>query len=439
MRLPGFLHLVFGRKASRKNMRPEEAFDLGFEIESIGGRPLEEGTITSVGGISAGAASAGMRRNGLDDVALVVSDGTTGAGVFTRNKAKAAPVVLSMKTLEHKGPIRAIVANAGCANALTGSTGMRDAETMQQAAADAIASPKDSVLVASTGLIGTPLASASMASAIASIELSRSADAGHRAARAIMTTDTIPKECAVVLEVGNSEVTVGGIAKGAAMLAPSMATMLAFIATDVALDRDTLRRLVAESVSKTFNRLSVDSCMSTNDCVLALATSTSGVEVTADRSTHDEFEILKRGFEYVCASMALSMARDAEGSSRLAVLRVRGAASPDDAERVGRAIAASSLVRCSLYGGDAYWGRVVSEAGAAASVFDVESVSVSYGPFEVCSKGVATESWESDELSEYMSSSEIAITCDLGVGTCESVRLVASLGPGYVEENMRTS
>lgn len=420
-------------------MRPEEAFDLGFELEEWGGRVLEGGTITSVEGISAGAASAGLRPSGLPDIALIVSEGTTGAGVFTQNLAKAAPVTVSMKALASDGAIRGIVANAGCANASTGSRGIRDAEAMQRAAAERIGAPKDSVLVASTGLIGTFVPIDSVVSAIASIAPEESLDAGHRAARAITTTDTVPKECAVVFGAGDWEITVGAIAKGAAMLEPSMATMLAFVATDASLEAATLRRLVRNSASKTFNKMTVDACMSTNDCVLALATGASNLGPGEASPADPDLDAMQKAFDYVCASLALDMVRDGEGSSRVAVVRVRGAAGRGDAERVARAIAASSLVRCSLYGGDAYWGRVVSEAGAAAEVFDPASVSVSYGPFEVCSAGVATEAWGSKDLARYMTASEVEITCDLGVGASGAVRVMASLGPGYVDENMRTS
>ncbi len=420
-------------------MRPETAFDLGFELEAIPASTVPEGTITSVAGVEVGTASVGLRGRGGDDLALIYAEGATAAGVFTSNRAKAAPVVLSMETLAESESVCAIVANAGCANALTGERGMEDAVAMQQAAASKLGVPRNSVLVASTGLIGTYLPRESVVSAIGMVGLSNSVEAGHRAARAIMTTDTHPKECAVRVGLEGYECTVGGIAKGAAMLAPSMATMLAFLATDAALDRPTLARLLANSVEKSFNKLSVDACMSTNDTVVAFATGRAETSSGRDAIDGDVVEALQKAFDYVCAYLALEMARDAEGSSRIAVVRVKGAASSADAEAAAMKIAASSLVRCSLYGGDPYWGRVLSEAGSAARVFDPSAVSVAYGPHLVCSGGVATEVWGSEELSRYMSAPEIEITCDLGVGAYEALRVMASLGPEYVEENMKTS
>ncbi|MER3396413.1 MAG: ornithine acetyltransferase [Acidimicrobiia bacterium] len=422
---------------------PEEVFELGFELESFGGRLLDGGTITSVTGIEAGVGAAGMRRSKAPDVALIAVEGTgkraCGTGVFTANKAKAAPVLVSMGVVESGSSIEGIVANAGCANALTGEKGLEDAKAMQRAAAHVIGANEDCVLVASTGIIGTFLPIEAVTSAINAIAMSSSEDAGHQAARAIMTTDRFPKECAVGVESIDGTVTVGAIAKGAAMLEPAMATMLAFVATDAFVDPNTLRRLLRNSVSKTFNKMSVDACMSTNDCVLAVATGEGPSVKFGDAVTSAVGNVLQKGLDFVCAYLALEMARDGEGSNRLAVLRIRGAASQSDAERVARAIASSTLVRCSLYGGDPYWGRIVAEAGSVARYFDSRAVSVWYGPFEVCRNGVATSEWHSNDLSSYMSSSEVEIVCDLGMGPFGTVRVIAALGPGYVEENMATS
>ncbi len=416
---------------------PEEVFGFA-SLQAVGGRILTGGTITSAGGVAAGAASAGLRRSGRPDVALVGAERAAAAGVFTRNKAKAAPVLVSISTLARSREVWGIVANAGCANALTGERGLADAKAMQSEAARSLGAPEDSVLVASTGIIGTYLPIESVMQAVSSISLGTDDPAGHEAASAIMTTDTFPKECAVSVSTPFGEFRVGAVAKGAAMLEPSMATMLAFVATDARVEPETLHEVLGRAVSRTFNRISVDACMSTNDCVFALATGVSGVTVGGGPDSVDP-AVLQACFDHVCGSLALDMVRDGEGSSRFAVLRVKGAYTPEDAERVARRIAGSSLVRCSLYGGDPYWGRILSEAGSVAEVFDPDRSSVAYGPYVVCQGGVGTELWHSVEVSRYLEGTEVEVVCDLGVGDAEAVRVMASLGPGYVEENMRTS
>jgi glutamate N-acetyltransferase/amino-acid N-acetyltransferase len=447
---------------------PAHAFGLcweGFAIDR-----LPEGTLTSVEGVRAGAASAGLKRSGKPDVALIsVPKPTPAAAVFTTNKAAAAPVVISARSISERPLAAGVVANSGCANALTGDRGTEAALSMQESAARVLGVSPSDVLVASTGLIGTELPVQKVRAAIESMRLSEGAEAGHLAARAIMTTDTVPKETAVEVSDGRRRVRVGGIAKGAAMLAPSMATMLAFLATDVACDPRALAGVLRSAVAATFNRLSVDACRSTNDTVVLLTTEKGELAVGEDASRyasdvfasllggvpsgkktdvadategaeeHRNLGLLAVGVHLVCAELAMAMARDAEGSNKVAVVKVRGAASPADAEAAAQAIASSSLVRCSLFGSDPYWGRIVAEAGSAVSSFDDRSVSVSYGPYRVCAGGVATSEWSSAGLARYMERPEIEIVCDLGVGPFGALRVMTALGTGYVEENMKTS
>lgn len=399
---------------------------------------LKGSSICSTPGIAAAGMHAGVKPDGALDLALIDAGVVcNSAGVFTSNRAKAAPVLVSLDHLAD-GRAKGIVANSGCANACTGARGVNDAVAMASAAGNVIACEPSEVLVASTGLIGFYLPISGITSAMSSAALGTDSECGHAAARAIMTTDTVPKEAAVRTSIGGKTITISGMAKGAAMLAPSMATMLAFITTDAAIEPGTLQVALRSSVASTFNRISVDACQSTNDTVLALATGTAGNR-SIDTPSAPGFVELADALSEVCAQLALSMVCDGEGATRVARIAVNGAASANDALLAARGIASSVLVRCSLYGADPYWGRIASEIGASKAEQVVpELVSISYGGTTVASRGVAIPHDE-EVVRDHMAKPVVEIECDLGIADGSAVMFCCDLGPGYIEENQGTS
>ena len=368
----------------------------------------------------------GIKASGDPDLSLVATDDgapVAAAAVFTSNKATAGPVNVSRAHLAASGGrAAAVVLNSGCANAATGATGDADAERMCELVAAELGCAPHEVLVCSTGLIGYYLPMPAVEAGVAPLVEARLADGGADAARAIMTTDTVPKEVTVEAD----GYVVGGMAKGAAMLAPDMATMLAVLTTDGVAHPDELLVMLRAAVADSFNALVVDGCTSTNDTVIVLANGRSGRPLEA--------HVLAEA----CAGLAHMMASDAEGATKLARIRVHGAASDDDARRAARKVAESQLVQCSLYGADPYWGRIVSELGSSGAAFDQSLVSVSYGAVEVCRAGIAVEHDEA-AVAWHMGGRDIVITADLGLGGGRAAMLFTDLTPGYIDENMRTS
>jgi glutamate N-acetyltransferase/amino-acid N-acetyltransferase len=350
------------------------------------------------------------------------------AAVFTSNKAAAAPVAVSRAHLEATGgQAAAVVLNSGNANAATGAEGRAHAERTCALVAEGLGCAPAEVLVCSTGLIGIPFPMDAVEGGIGPLLESKKdrEDAGTRAAEAILTTDTRIKETMI----GHGWYTVGGMAKGAAMLAPNLATMLAVLTTDVTATAEELQEALRAAVGDTFNRLSIDGCTSTNDTVIVLASGKVGRPPKG---------ALAEGLLLACADLAEQMADDAEGATKVVTVRVTGAASADDAHRAARKVAESQLVQCSLYGGDPYWGRIVSELGSSGAAFDPDRVSVAYGDVVVCRDGVAA-AHDEDKLSTHMAGRMVELTADLGLGDGEAAILTSDLSPGYIDENMRTS
>jgi glutamate N-acetyltransferase / amino-acid N-acetyltransferase len=388
-------------------------------------------SVTAPKGVVAGGGSAGIKAGGALDVAVVATaDGRAvpAAGVFTANLAAAAPVQVSRAHLAASGGRAAgVVLTSGNANAATGGPGREAAERLCAVVAKSTGSSDDEILVCQTGLIGIPFPIEVVEPELGPIVDARSGDGegARRAARAIMTTDTVPKE----VVVRGDGFTVGGMAKGAAMLAPNMATMLALCTTDAAVGPDALHTALQHAVDASFNAMTVDGCTSTNDTVLVLATGL-GVEPTADAFT--------TALTDACSSLAEQMVADAEGATKVAHVHVRGASSDEDAHRAARRVADSMLVQCSLFGEDPYWGRIVSELGSAGTPFDIDSVSVAYGGVVVCAGGVAA-AHDEVAVKAHMAGRHVTITCDLGVGPGEAVVLGTDLGYGYIDENRTTS
>jgi glutamate N-acetyltransferase/amino-acid N-acetyltransferase len=323
------------------------------------------------------------------------------------------------------GHAAAVVLNSGNANAATGEAGRRDARRMTELTADGLGIAADDVLVCSTGLIGIPLPMDALEAGVPKLTAQLSATGGADAARAIMTTDTVPKEA--VARAGQA--TVGGMAKGAAMLSPAMATMLAVLTTDAAAEPRELQRALATAVAATFDCLSVDGCRSTNDMVVVLANGRSGA---AGRHA------LTDALTDVCGSLSEQMARDAEGASKFVRVRVIGAWSDADARLAARAVANSQLVQCSLNGGDPYWGRVLSELGASGAHLDPERIDISYGDVTVARSGIACDH-DAAALARVMQAHDIEITCDLALAHGTAEVLTTDLSHAYIDENRRTS
>jgi glutamate N-acetyltransferase/amino-acid N-acetyltransferase len=386
-------------------------------------------SVTGPHGFVANGVACGIKDDDQLDLAVVATadrKAVTAAAVFTSNKATAAPVQVSRGHLDATGGrAAAVVINSGNANAATGAAGRADAERMCALVAEQLGCQPDEVLVCSTGLIGFPLPMDKLEHGIPKATAQLSREGGDRAAEAILTTDTREKTVSVV----ESGFMVGGMAKGAAMLAPNMATMLAVLTTDAEVDADTALRALRTGVSESFNRLSVDGCQSTNDTVILLA---SGAQGPAAEAAFTD------AVTRACTDLAAAMAGDAEGATKVVWVEVRGAANDAEAERGARAVAESQLVKCSWFGRDPYWGRVVSELGSAGIEFDPDRVSVSYGGIEICRDGVAVDH-DADALREHMAGRHLHVVADIGVGTGTGRILTNDLTHDYVDENKGTS
>ena len=388
-------------------------------------------SVTAPRGFEAIGGSAGIKAGNVPDVAVVATaDGRAvpAAGVFTSNLAAAAPVQVSRAHLAAtRGRAAGVILTSGNANAATGAAGRAAAERLCAAVAGDLGATAEEVLVCQTGLIGIPFPVEAVLPELADIVMARNpgAEAATKAARAIMTTDTVPKEAVVAAD----GFTVGAMAKGAAMLAPHMATMLAVCTTDAAVDAATLQHCLSSAVAASFNTITVDGCTSTNDTVLVLA---SGVGVAPAP------DALAAALTEACASLAAQMVADAEGGTKVAHIRVRGAASDEAAHRAARKVADSLLVQCSLFGEDPYWGRIVSELGSAGTPFDIDRVSVAYGGTVVCAAGVAVAHDEAT-VAAHLAGRHVEIDCDLGLGPGQAVVLGTDLSYAYIDENKTTS
>jgi glutamate N-acetyltransferase/amino-acid N-acetyltransferase len=383
--------------------------------------------VTAVPGFVAGGLACGIKESGEPDLAMLATeDGArvAAAGVFTTNLAQAAPVQISKRHLVG-GEAAAVVLNSGNANAATGDAGRRDALRMCELAAQGLGIAPPAVLVCSTGLIGIPMPMDALEAGIPKLTGALRADGGADAARAMMTTDTVPKEA--VAHAGAA--TVGGMAKGAAMLSPAMATMLAVLTTDAAVTSDALQRALADAVANSFDTLSVDGCRSTNDTVLVLANGRAGVV---------DQHALTDALTEVCGSLAEQMARDAEGANKFVRITVVGAWSDEQARVAARAVANSQLVQCSLNGNDPYWGRVLSELGASGVHLDPEQVDIAYNGITVCRDGIAC-AHDPAAITAAMEEHDIEIRCDLRLAHGAASVMTTDLSHAYIDENRRTS
>jgi len=391
-----------------------------------------EGAVTAPAGFRAAGIACGIKRNGTSDLALIVSDRpAASAGVFTLNKVQAAPVAVSKERLAASGGRgRAIVINSGCANACTGPEGRRTAEMMADAAAAAAVVDPSQVLVASTGVIGVALDRDTVTAGIAAAAAVLSSGGGSDAARAIMTTDPFPKEAAVEVRVANGSFRVGGIAKGSGMIEPLMATMLAVLTTDAAVEPGLLRRALTAVVDDTFNAITVDGECSTNDCVFALANGASGIVIS-----ENDFDLFVDALRRVAEPLAMDIVRGGEGATKLITIEVSGAQSDAEAKTAARAIANSPLVKTAVHGADPNWGRLVAVAGRARVALDLDRARIQIGDVELFAGGRPYDE-RAPEASEHLKRRDVMLRVDLGTDGGGRARMwTCDLSAEYVKIN----
>jgi glutamate N-acetyltransferase / amino-acid N-acetyltransferase len=377
-------------------------------------------TVTSPLGFRAAGVAAGIKASGGADVAVVINDGPSAAaaGVFTSNRVKAAPVLWSQQVLAG-GAVRAVVLNSGGANACTGPAGFQDTHQTAEHLAALLGAGAGEIAVCSTGLIGDRLPLDKLLAGVTAATAQAAAGGGLAAADAIRTTDTVPKTSAVA----GTGYQIGGIAKGAAMLSPALATMLVVLTTDANLPATDLDTALRAAVRTTFDRLDTDGCMSTNDTVLLLASGASGA--TPDLA---EFTAHLTG---ACADLAAQMQADAEGASKAITIEVTGAASEPDAVEVGRSVARCNLLKCAIHGEDPNWGRVLAAVGTTRAAFEPDQVSVAINGVWVCKAGAPGE----DRSAVDLRPREVTITIELAAGQHAAAIRTTDLTAAYVHEN----
>jgi len=391
-------------------------------------RIIEGGGVTAPSGYRAAGIKTGVKESGAKDLALVYSTRpANAAAVYTTNKVQGAPIAIDREHLAD-GKARAVILNSGNANVCNGDVGLDHARRMCALTASELGLQTEEVLVCSTGLIGVPLPIAKIEAGIPQIVAALSEEGGATAAEAIMTTDTVPKSCAVEVELEAGRAVVGAMAKGAAMIAPNMATMLAVVTTDAAVPSGQLQELLSQAIQRTFNCITVDGDMSTSDTVILMANG-DGSEL-GER----DYARLYEGIEYACRQMAQAIARDAEGSSKLITIAVRGAATEAEARQVGIAVANSSLVKTAAFGNDPNWGRILCAMGYAGVEFDPERARVSLCGTDIYGNGAGLD-FDGDKLSAAMQAEEMAIDIDLAMGAATAEIFTCDLTYEYVRLN----
>lgn len=391
-----------------------------------------DGGITAIPNIKAAGISAGIKKDSAKDMALIVADSVAvAAATFTTNQARAAPTYISEENLQ-KPVGQAIIVNSGNANACTGEQGFKDARRMIEATATALNIDANLVFVASTGTIGKTLPMNKVEQGIKDLSELVSYDGGDDAAEAIMTTDSFSKKSAVEIEIDGVPVKIGGIAKGAGMIHPNMATMLSFITTDVDITPELLQIALRNAVDKSFNTITVDGDTSTNDTVLALATGDAGNPKIDEQNEH--YDAFVKGLNFVTVELAKMIARDGEGATKLVKVVVKGAKDHKDADRAARAIANSLLVKTALFGRDANWGRIVCAIGYSGVKFDLNDVSVSLNGLQLVKNGVDA-GFSEDKAFEILGQNEITIESELRAGDAEATVWTCDLSDDYVNVN----
>ena len=393
------------------------------------------GGVCSAKGFRAAGVAAEIKYKGRNDVALLVADAPcAAAAVFTTNRVAAAPVLYDREIVKG-GKVQAILANSGCANACTGEQGLKDAKLSALVTAGELGIDPRHVLVASTGVIGRPLPMDRLLAGLKSAKaaLGRTAAHGLAAEKAVMTTDTRPKEACVTTVIGGRKVTVGGMAKGSGMIEPNMATMLGFVTTDAAITSAMLRRALRLAIAKSFNSLVVDGDESTNDSVFLLASGAAG-NAPITRGGAD-FEAFRAALEAVCVSLARQMATDGEGATKFVTVTVKGAKSEKDAARAARAVAKSPLAKTSWFGRDPNWGRVLAAVGYSGAAVEDMKAEVFYDGVWAFRRGEVADEKQLAKLAKVLKKDAFEVVVDLHLGNGESSVYTCDLSLDYVHIN----
>lgn len=393
-----------------------------------------EGGVTTPKGFKAASVRAGIKESRKrDDLTLLVSDTpATIAGTFTSNRVKAAPVHLCERHLIW-GQAQAVIINAGCANACTGDQGIADAEKMAELTAQTLGIGKNLVFVCSTGTIGIPLPMNKIENALPDLAKAVSVDGGRAAAEAILTTDLVKKEIAVTLTIDGQPITIGGIAKGSGMIAPNMATMLAFITSDATVDQRSLQDCLRHAVDHSFNRIIVDGDESTNDTVLMLANGAAGNQLLHKK--HPEWKKFCHAVDTVTRELAKMIVKDGEGATKFVTVTVASAASRHDARVVARSIAKSPLVKTAWNGGDPNWGRILAAIGYSGARVDGNRVDITFDKVLAVQGGKAAEGSSLKDLEEVYAQKEFSVHVELHSGKSEYTVYTCDLSKEYVAIN----
>ncbi len=398
-----------------------------------------EGGVTAAKGFQSASTAAGIKYKDRPDMALIYSQvPCTAAGTFTTNIVKAAPVRWDQDIVYNKPAAQAVVINAGIANACTGTEGYGYCKDTADAAGDILGIPADSVLVASTGVIGIQLPIDRIKAGVKTMagELDGSLESGTRAARAIMTTDTEKKETAVLVELGGKTVTIGGMCKGSGMIHPNMCTMLAFVTTDADISKEMLQQALSEVVEDTYNMVSVDGDTSTNDTVLLLANGMAGNPKITEKN--QDYEDFKTALYQVNRTLARKIAGDGEGCTALFEVKITGAQTREQAVTLAKSVITSNLTKAAIFGHDANWGRILCAMGYSGAGFDPEKVDLFFesraGKLKIIENGVATD-YSEEEATKILSEPEVTATADIKMGSAQATAWGCDLTFDYVKIN----
>ena len=397
------------------------------------------GGVTAPKGFQAAATAAEIIYKDRTDMAMIYSETPcVSAGTFTTNVVKAAPVKWDQEIVYHHPFVKAVVCNSGIANACTGQEGYGYCAATANAAAKALGIEADSVLVASTGVIGMQLPIDRIAKGVEAMagELSSSLEAGTAAAQAIMTTDTVKKEIAVQIEIGGKTVTIGGMCKGSGMIHPNMCTMLSFVTTDADITKELLQEALSEDVKDTYNMVSVDGDTSTNDTVLLLANGLAGNPKITEKN--EDYAAFKKALNYINTYLAKKIAGDGEGATALFEVKVIGALTKEDAVTLSKSVVTSSLTKAAIYGHDANWGRILCALGYSGVQFDPEKVDLYFeskaGKIKIIENGVST-GYSEEEATKILSEDEVTAIADIKMGEASAVAWGCDLTYDYVKIN----
>ena len=390
------------------------------------------GGITAAQGFTAGGLYCGIRKAKKDIAIVRSSTPAVVAGVFTLNKVVAAPLLVDKMQLQKSNLCSAVVVNSGNANACTGEQGMNDAWTMVHATAEALHIPREQVLVSSTGVIGQYLPMENITNGIRELSTKLATDGNKDAAEAIMTTDIFSKECAIRFSLGSSIITIGGMAKGSGMIAPNMATMLAFVTTDAAITPSALQAALRCANSRSFNRITVDGDMSTNDMLLVLANGLAKNEQIKESTP--AFQLFSAALEYILIKLAKMIARDGEGATKFVEIVVGGARTEDEAVQAARSVANSNLVKTALHGADANWGRILCAVGYSGIEFDPSKVSIGFNDLPILNPNYEIV-LDEEKAKAVLSQENITVQIDLQQGSAEARFWTCDLTKEYVHIN----